>query len=261
MRIGIIGATGWLGSALGTRALAQGWPPEGMALLNRAAPRDAYAPWPVTWAADAADLCRRSEVIVLSVRPQDFPLPGYDGAGKLVVSFMAAWSLERLAGLHPGGRVVRAMPNSGAPTGQSFTPWVAGPGLTGADRALVDRLLAVMGDAAEVATEGQLDYLSALSGSGAAYPALMARAMLAHAAGQGLSDDVARRAVASVLTSGGAIAGQVDRIDALLDTYLGYRGITAAGLTAANAAGLPQAVAQALDAAAAHARKMTREGV
>ena len=41
--------------------------------------------------------------------------------------------------------VLRAMPNSGAPTGQSFTPWVATPGLPDADRALVSRLLGAMG--------------------------------------------------------------------------------------------------------------------
>ncbi len=192
MKLGIIGATGWLGAALGTRLLQAGWPPGDLLLLNRQAPRSAYDPWPgVRWMADAAALCAGAEAVVLSVRPEDFPMPGYGPGARLVVSFMTAWSLDRLAALHPGAAVVRAMPNSGAPLGQSFTPWVAGPGLPDGDRALVRRLLAAMGDAAEVEAEAQLDYLSALSGSGAAYPALMAQAMLDHAAGQGLPPDVA----------------------------------------------------------------------
>lgn len=262
MRLGLIGATGWLGTALGTRVLQTGWPEADLMLLNRQARRDAYAPWAkVRWMADAGALCAGADVLVLSVRPGDFPMPGFDGAGKLVISFMTAWSLDRLAALCPRARIVRAMPNGGASLGQSFTPWVAGPGLSKTEAALVSRLLGAMGDAAQVADEAALDYLSALSGSGAAYPALMAQAMLTHARAQGLPEDVARRSVSSVLASGAALAGQVETVAALLDTYRGYRGITAAGLAAADAAGLPQAVAAALEAASAHATRMTRDGV
>ena len=262
MRLGLIGATGWLGAALGTRLLQGGWPEADLMLLNRAAPRDAYARWPgVRWAVDAAALCHAADVVVLSVRPEDFPLPGFDGAGKLVISFMTGWSLDRLAALCPGARIVRAMPNGGASTGQSFTPWVAGPGLSEGEVTLVARILAAMGDVARVADEAALDYLSALSGSGSAYPALMAQAMLDHARAQGLPEDVASRAVASVLASGAALAGQVEAAGALLDTYRGYRGVTAAGLEAADRSGFSAAVAAALDAAAAHAARMTRDGV
>lgn len=263
MRLGIIGATGWLGSALGTRALSQAvWEGGNMVLLNRSAPRAAYDRWPgVAWAKDAADLCARSDVLVLSTRPEDFPQPGFDGAGKLLISFMTAWSLDRLAALCPAARLVRAMPNGAASEGRSFTPWVAGPGLWPGDAALVRRLLAVMGEEVEVRTEAELDYLSALSGSGAAYPALMAQAMLQDALSRGLSQAVAERAVASVLASGGALAGNPAQADAMLETYLGYRGVTAAGLNAAVSAGFAQAITAALAAAEAKARKLTAEGL
>jgi pyrroline-5-carboxylate reductase len=212
-------------------------------------------PWPgVTWANDAADLCARSDILILATRPEDFPPKGFDGAGKLVISFMTAWSLDRLAALCPGARVVRTMPNGAATEGRSFTPWVAGPGLSDADAALVRRLLAVMGEDAQVESEAQLDYLSALSGSGSAYPALMAQAMLADALGRGLPQAVAERAVASVLASGGALAAD-------LQTYLDYRGVTAAGMQAALAAGLAKAITDALAAAAAKARALTERGI
>ena len=262
MRLGIIGATGWLGAALGTRALAGGWPAARMALLNRSAPRDAYAPWPgVIWAKDAASLCAHSDVLILSTRPEDFPQPGFDGAGKLVISFMTAWSLDRLAGLCPGARIVRAMPNGAASVGRSFTPWVAGAGLSSDEAAIVRRLLAVMGEEAQVETEAQLDYLSALSGSGSAYPALIAQAMLADALGRGLPQAVAERAVASVLASGGALAADTSGIDAMIQTYLDYRGVTAAGMQAAAKAGLAQSITKALAAATAKARALTERGI
>lgn len=262
MRVGIIGATGWLGAALGTRALAGGWPAAKMLLLNRSAPRDAYAPWPgVIWAQDTADLCAQSDVLILSTRPEDFPQPGFDGAGKLVISFMTAWSLDRLASLCPGARIVRAMPNGAASVGQSFTPWVSGAGLGSDEAAIVRRLLAVMGEEAQVETEAQLDYLSALSGSGSAYPALLAQAMLADALGRGLPQAVAERAVASVLASGGALAADTSGIDAMIQTYLDYRGVTAAGMQAALEAGLAQSITKALAAATAKAQALTERGI
>ena len=262
MQLGLIGATGWLGTALGTRALQDGWPETKVTLLNRSAPRGAYDPWPgITWAADAAEICAQSDVLVLSTRPEDFPLPGFDGTGKLVISFMTAWSLDRLAILCPGARIVRAMPNGAASEGRSFTPWVAGPGLGADEAAVVRRLLSAMGEEAEVKTEAELDYLSALSGSGSAYPALMAQAMLADARAHGLDEAVARQAVASVLAAGGALAGQLDQVDAVLAAYESYRGVTAAGLQAARDAGLARAISAALAAAEAKARQMTAQGL
>ncbi len=262
MQLGLIGATGWLGTALGTRALQDGWPETKLTLLNRSAARSAYDHWPgVTWARDAAELCARSDVLVLSTRPEDFPQSGFVGAGKLVISFMTAWSLDRLAALCPGARIVRAMPNGAASEGRSFTPWVAGPGLSAEDAAVVRLLLSAMGEEAEVRTEAELDYLSALSGSGSAYPALMAQAMLNDALVHGLDEAVARQAVASVLAAGGALAGQADRVDAVLAAYESYRGVTAAGLQAAREAGLAAAITTALAAAEAKARQLTAQGL
>ena len=48
-------------------------------------------------------------------------------------------------------------------------------------------------------------------------------------------------------------AGGIAQAEALLDTYHGYRGITAAGLDAAAAAGFGEAVAAGLEAATAKA--------
>ena len=258
MKLGVIGATGWLGLALGQALLRKGvWGAGDMVLLNRSGP-SGYGEFPgVVWAADAAALCALADVVVLSVRPEDFPVAGFDGAGKLVVSFMAGWTLERLQALAPDARIVRAMPNGGASVGESYTPWVAGHGVTAADRALVARLLAAFGTEDRVESEAQLDYLSALSGSGAAYPALMARAMLAHAAGAGLPEAVALRAVEAVVCgSARLMAGRVDGVEALLESYMSYRGITAAGLEAAEAAGFSRAIGAALDAAFAKAGAM-----
>lgn len=255
MKLGILGATGWLGQALGLRLLQQGlWRPEDLLLANRSGQRAAYAGHPgVTWA-EVPALCAACDVIVLAVRPEDFPLPGFDPGPRLVISFMTVWTLDKLRRLYPQARIVRAMPNGAAPVGRSYTPWVGD--LSGQEAALVRGILAAMGPQDRVAGEDQLDYLAALSGSGAAYPALMAQAMLADALARGLPGAVAERAVEAVICgSAPVLEGRMAELAALLDTYRGYKGVTAAGLAAAEP-GLTQAIRDALEAATQKARAL-----
>lgn len=262
MRVGIVGATGWLGAALGGRLLSQGViAPDALTVLNRSGARADYLGHPgVSWAHDAADLAQRSDVVVLSVRPQDWPAllrsaPATFLSGKLVISFMAGVGLDRIA--QTGARVVRAMPNAAAETGNSYSPWFAGPGVDDADKALVRRVLSAIGDSDELSDESQIDLMTALPGSGSAYPALMAVAMTEYMRGHGVPEHVALRAVQAAVVEGAAmLAGRVDRAPAMVAEYVDYQGTTAAGIAAAQAAGFSAAIAAALDAAADKARQM-----
>ena len=256
MKLGIIGATGWLGQALGLRLVQLGlWGEGDLLLSNRSGNRSAYAAYPKAIWADVAGVCAASDIIVIAVRPEDFPLQGFDPDAKLVISFMTVWSLAKLRALYPKARIVRAMPNGAAPVGASYTPWV-GQGLATGDAALVARILSAMGGQDAVQDEGQLDYLTALSGSGSAYPALMAQAMLRDALGRGLPERVAMAAVEAVICgSAPFLAGKMGELDALLDTYRAYKGVTAAGLDAAEH-GLHQAITDALAAASAKAQAL-----
>ena len=256
MKLGIIGASGWLGQALGLRVISQGlWDEGDLVLCNRSGNHTAYAAHPkVVWA-DVTGLCAMCDVIVIAVRPEDFPLEGFDPQGKLVISFMTVWTLAKLQRLSPKARIVRAMPNGAAPLGASYTPWV-GAGLDAQEASLVARILSAMGGQDAVQSEDQLDYLAALSGSGSAYPALMAQAMLADALARGLPEAVARAAVEAVICgSAGFLAGKMGELDALLTTYRSYKGVTAAGLDAAES-GLRQAITAALAAATAKAKAL-----
>lgn len=256
-RLGIIGGTGWLGSALGRGVLEAGLVrATDLVLLNRSGSRAAYhGRTDVIWAADPADLVARTEVVVVAVRPEDFAGLRLRAPGRLVVSLMAGVPMTALAGT--GGRVVRAMPNGAAELGRSYTPWLADPEVTQADRAVVRALLGTIGTEDEVGTEEQIDYLTGLSGSGAAYPTLMAQAMLAHARAAGLPESVARRAVEAVICDGAEmLRGRIETAPDLVETYRSYRGTTAAGLDAAEEGGFSAAVAAALHAAAEKAKRM-----
>ena len=178
VKVGIIGATGWLGSALGGGLLEAGSVATAdLVLLNRSGPRAEYhSARDVVWARDVTDLVERAEVVVVAVRPQDWDGLALAAPGRLLISFMACVSVAALA--RSGARIVRAMPNAAAELGRSYTPWLAGPGVTDDDRAATRAILSAIGTEDQVASEAQIDFLTALSGSGAAYPALMALAML-----------------------------------------------------------------------------------
>lgn len=256
MRIGIIGATGWLGSALGGRLLSLGIvTPDRLVVANRSGARTDYHGHAVTWVRDAVQLAALSDIVVVSVRPQDWPALGLRAEGKLVLSFMAGVGSDRLRDC--GGRIVRAMPNAAADIGRSWTHWWAGQGVTDADRQAVTTILSAIGTSDEIARESQIDLMTALPGSGAAYPALMAVAMARFMTDNGLPPDIAWRAADAAVCGGAAmLAGRIADAPALLAAYRDYRGTTAAGIDAAEAAGFSAAIRAALDAAARKARAM-----
>lgn len=256
MRVGIIGATGWLGSALGSRLLADGIVRQDqLVALNRSGPRGTYHGRAVTWASDATELADLSDVIVVSVRPEDWTDLKLRAPGKLVLSFMAGVTSAQLSA--SGGRIVRAMPNAAAEVGTSYSPWWADATVTTDDRQAVTRILSAIGTSDEIAEEAQIDLMAALPGSGAAYPALMASAMAAHMIRHGLPETTAWRMAEAAVCGGAAmLAGRISDAPGLIAAYRDYRGPTAAGIDAAEAAGFSAAIDSALSAAAAKSRAM-----
>lgn len=256
MRIGILGGTGWLGLALGQNLLRRGMVPADLAVANRRGPTADYDAWPgVRWAEGLDALSQGAGMIVLSVRPEDYA-PGAPRAfGGVVLSFMAGIGLDRLRADWPHARIALAMPGGGATTGSAHVPW-CGPDLPEAEAQAVTATLSAIGTVDRVADERALAVLAALSGSGSAYPALMAQAMFAHACAQGIPPDVAWRGVVSVICDAtGPLRNGPEAAERLLATYHGYRGITDAGLNAAKAAGFTRALDDALTAATAKALK------
>lgn len=257
MKIGIIGATGWLGSALGGALLARGIvAPGDLVVLNRSGPRaDYHGHRDVIWASDVGDLVAQSDVIVISVRPGDWPGLALQAQGRLVISFMAGVGARELA--RCGGRILRAMPNAAAEIGASYSPWWAAADVTASDRATATRLLSAIGTSDELAEESQIDLMTALPGSGSAYPALMAVAMAGYMRDQGVSEAIAWRAAEAAICGGAQLlAGHITDAPAMIAAYRDYRGTTAAGIEAAEASGFSRAIHAALQAATDAARRM-----
>lgn len=248
-KLGIVGGAGWLGGAIAGAALAAGVVrAQDLALSYRSAKPDRFPG--AFWTDDNQALADRSDVIMLSVRPQDWPSLAIDAKGKLVVSVMAGIRLAEIGEKHATRRVVRTLPNAAAEVAKSYTPWIASGDATGEDRAIVRAIFDACGVQDEVASERGIDYLTGLTGSGPAFPALLADAMMRDAIAFGLAPDVARRAVNTVLTGTGRMLERSDASPAdTVAAFLDYRGTTAAGIETMREAGFDEAVAKGLAAA------------
>jgi pyrroline-5-carboxylate reductase len=248
-RVGIVGGNGWIGGALARALVATGvLPASGLTLSCRSAPPD-WLPG-ASWTHDNQALADASDVVIVSVRPQDWPAVSLSAPGKLVVSVMAGIPLADLARRTGTDRVVRALPNAAAEVGRSYTPWTTSPAVTDSDRATVRRIFDACGSGDEVPREADIDYLTGHSGTGPAYPALLAVAMMQDAIAYGIPAEVARRAAVGILIGTGRIFERNDEnpVDTVAE-FLNYRGVTAAAIEAMRAGGFDELVSAGLAAA------------
>lgn len=114
-RIGIIGGNGWLGSAIAQAAVATGAvDPARLTLSGRSGNRGAAELPGVHWTRNNGELVDRSDVVVLSMRPEQFESVHIATHGKLVISVMAGVPARAVAERTGADEVVRAMPNAAA---------------------------------------------------------------------------------------------------------------------------------------------------
>ncbi len=194
-------------------AMLTGWQEQGMA--HAVAVDPALPPThgvEVTVVADAAAVAENfaPAAVVLAVKPQhaEATLPAYARyAGQAVfLSIMAGRSIggmRRLLGERAA--IVRAMPNTPAAIRQGVAVACAGPGVSAAQRALCDRLLAAIGAVAWVADEALLDPVTAVSGGGPAYVFLLAELLERAAVEQGIPAELARLLARQTVAGSGAL--------------------------------------------------------
>ena len=101
-----------------------------------------------------------------------------------------------------------------------------------------------------------IDCLTGLTGSGSAYPALLASALLSHALAHGLP---ARRAVAAAVAGASQLVTEDGEApDAIVHRFVDDRGTTAAGLQATTDRSFRDAVHAGLSAAEVRALDMAQ---
>ena len=250
--LGVIGGGGWLAGALlrpvlGDRIVR----PADLVLSSRSGNISGFEAWPgVHMTTDNAVLVDASDVILFSVRPADLVDIDLDLRGRFVISVMAGVTVEEIGERFGARRIVRAMPNACAEQRLSFTPWFATEDVRRSEADFARRFFSASGRAHVITNESELDYFTALTGSGAAFPALMADAMIRHAIEAGIDPDTADIAVRHLFVGAASQMASLPQTPAdIVELFMEYRGTTAAGLAAMIDADLAHAVFRGLTAA------------
>lgn len=255
-RVGIVGGSGWLGTAI-AKALVGSGTVAVQRLTCSYRSRKPENPVDCTWTRDNRDLVERSDVVILCVRPGDWSTIQVDAAGKLVISVMAGVTVEDIRRRAGSTRVARALPNAAAEIGYSYTPYFRASSEP-QDGDIVSALFRSCGEVDAVASEEHIDYFTAMSGSGAAFPALLADAMMNDAIGRGVASDVARRAAQQVIVGAGRLQEHNGASPAeTVQSFVDYAGTTAAGIIAMRENGFDSAISAGLEAAFRKARALS----
>lgn len=201
----------------------------------------------------AEDMVRRSEVVVLAVKPQhaaEAVTPIRDRcAAQLIVSIMAGVTLDTLHRWFDSQRVVRTMPNTPAMVGVGAAAFCCGSAVTDADRDTVRAVLEAVGLCVEVA-ESDMDAVTAVSGTGPAYVFELIQAMVDGAVEIGLGPDVALELVGqTVVGAAEMVRRKLGSPDQLRVAVTSPGGTTAAGLKVMRARDFRQVIAQTIRAA------------
>jgi pyrroline-5-carboxylate reductase len=122
-------------------------------------------------ASSAAELVKKTDVVLLAMKPQDFANFALEHRssfrpGQGVISILAGMTTEKIAkALGKKVTIVRAMPNLGAKVGQSMTV------ISGKSKTALSFAETLFNGCGEVVTlpEKMLDLVTAISGSGPAY--------------------------------------------------------------------------------------------
>ncbi|MBI4754182.1 MAG: pyrroline-5-carboxylate reductase [Betaproteobacteria bacterium] len=202
------------------------------------------------------------DVLVLAVKPQQMRAACAPLAGRLrsqlVVSIAAGIRLPDLARWLGGHRLlVRAMPNTPALIGAGVTGLYADAAVSAQQRSQAQSVLAAVGTTLWVDDEGQMDAVTAISGSGPAYFFHFIEALQQAARELGFSDEQARTlSLGTALGAAQLAAGSDEDVAVLRRRVTSKGGTTEAALASLAADGVAAAIGRAVRAAEQRGREL-----
>lgn len=201
--------------------------------------------------------------IFLSVKPQhvDAALKelskSIGNTPALIISIAAGVPTKRIAANLPAGmRVIRVMPNTPMLVGAGASAYCLGPNATDADAALAQKLLSSVGITYQV-SEGQLDAVTGLSGSGPAFIYQIIEALSDGGVSAGLPRKIATTLAAqTVLGSAKMVLETGKHPGELKDMVTSPAGTTIAGVRTLENAGVRAAFINAVIDATERSRQL-----
>jgi pyrroline-5-carboxylate reductase len=222
---------------------------------------------PVGVHAGNAAAAEGADVIILAVKPQVMAeatgsiAAAVSASNAVVISIAAGVTIASMqARLGPQAAIVRCMPNTPALLGCGASGLFANARVSAEQRAHAESILAAVGTTSWVASEEELDAITALSGSGPAYFFLFMEAMVDAGCSLGLE-----REVATSLAQQTAFGAARMALESDVDLVELRRRVTSPGGTTERAVAsfesdrLRDIVARAMQAANDRAAEMARE--
>ncbi len=207
--------------------------------------------------AENAEVVRRSDVLILAVKPHILEeiLPQLHGeiqakaVPPLIISIAAGKTLADLARLLPEGMpIVRVMPNINAKIRSATSGICANAAVTAEQREIAKHMFSAIGAVIDV-DEKQFGIFSVLAGSAPAFAYLYIDALARAAVCAGMSKGQAVEiAAATVLGSARMVLESGEHPWALIDQVCSPGGTTIEGILSLQASGFETALADAFDA-------------
>ncbi len=193
-----------------------------------------------------------ADVIIICVKPKDvgsvIKKIRDSIAGKLVISMAAAISLNLLERMAPEAKFVRVMPNLAVLVQESFSAYSTSSKLSEDEKAIVEKVLGVLGRFVEVPEE-MMDVITALSGCAPGYMAFIVKALIDASVRMGLPEDTALRATAqSMIGTGKLILEAGLSISEIIRRVATPGGVTEEILKRMERSGLAEKMGSALEA-------------
>jgi pyrroline-5-carboxylate reductase len=205
-RVAILG-TGKIGESLLSGLLSDGWrTADEIVVTGRREERvqELNERYGVHGTTSNAEAVASAALVVIAVKPQDFDgllgeVGGLLGPEQTVLSVAAAIPTASIEGrVAPGVPVVRAMPNTASTVHEGIAGICAGAHADDEHLTIAEEALSHLGPVVRVA-ERYMDAVTAVSGSGPAYFALLAEAMIEAGILLGLSREISTQLVVQTM--------------------------------------------------------------
>ncbi len=213
------------------------------------------------------DLPKNPAVALVAVKPHMMgeALPAMQALGggdTLFVSVAAGTPLSRFeAAFGVATPIVRTMPNTPAAIGRGISALIGNDAATDDHLALAEALMGAVGQTVQLKDEGQMDAVTAVSGSGPAYVFHLIETLAAAGVAQGLSPDLAMALAKATVGGAGQLAeDSPDDPAQLRRNVTSPNGTTQAALEVLMDAddGFPMLLNRAVAAAADRSRELAR---
>ncbi len=261
-KIAVIGA-GMMGGAIVTSLLKSGYAGKITAVDIKPEKLQELKNLGVAVSTDSRKAATEADVVFICVKPTAVKtvLTQINSTvkGKLVISIAATVPLKYLNKFIPHAKVVRIMPNVAALVQASYTAYCCGENVTKQDKEKVKSLLSRMGVCEEV-DEKYMDAITALTGSGPGYIAVIIEALMYAGLKVGLPRKIALYGAAqTVLGTGKLVLDLQEHPSKVKDMVTTPGGTTIEAIYELEGSSVRQALMRAVEEASKKSKRIREE--